>query len=144
MPPLKGVRHVLGLVVIWLLCLGTDTFGQAVAFDPIIGIAPSGQTLTVTPAVSADRRYVRLSVNGFFNTVNGFSSFTTPLGAVGGGGKSAAENGKQQQSCRTKQGRGMAVAQHGLSDGRPVPQWSQKRPRGAIAISVGLVSCLPL
>jgi hypothetical protein len=89
MPPLKGVRHVLGLVVIWLLCLDTDTFGQAVAFDPIIGIAPSGQTLTVTPAVSADRRYVRLSVNGFFNTVNGFSSFTTPLGAVGGVGSGA-------------------------------------------------------
>jgi hypothetical protein len=90
MPPLKGVRLVLGLAVIWLLGLGTDTFGQgAVAFDPIIGSAPSGQTMTVTPAVSADRRYVRLSVNGFFNTVNGFSSFTTPLGAVGGVGSGA-------------------------------------------------------
>jgi hypothetical protein len=89
MPPLKGVRLVFGLAVIWLLCLGTDTFAQAVAFDPIIGSAPSGQTMTVTPAVSADRRYVRLSVNGFFNTVNGFSSFTTPLGAVGGGGSGA-------------------------------------------------------
>ncbi len=27
-----------------------------------------------------------LSVNAFFNTVNGFSSFNTPLGAVGGVG----------------------------------------------------------
>ena len=42
--------------------------------------------MTVTPAVSADRRYVRLSVNPFFNDVNGFTSFTTPLGAVGGAG----------------------------------------------------------
>jgi hypothetical protein len=87
MPPIKGVRLVLGLAVIWLLCVATDTFGQgAVAFIPNIGSAPTGETMTVTPAVSADRRYVRLSVNGFFNTVNGFSSFTTPLGAVGGVG----------------------------------------------------------
>ena len=90
MPPMKGVRLVLGLAVIWLLCLGTDTFGQgAIAFDPVIGSAPNGETMTVTPAVTADRRYVRLSVNGFFNTVNGFSSFTTPLGAVGGVGSGA-------------------------------------------------------
>jgi hypothetical protein len=87
MPPIKGVRLVLGLAVIWLFCLGIDTFGQgAAAFVPNIGSAPTGETMTVTPAVSADRRYVRLSVNGFFNTVNGFSSFTTPLGAVGGAG----------------------------------------------------------
>jgi hypothetical protein len=42
--------------------------------------------MTVTPAVSADRRYVRLSVDAYFNVVNGFSSFTTPLGAVSGSG----------------------------------------------------------
>src|SRR5262249_29152570 len=44
----------------------------------------SGQTMTVTPAVTPDRRYVRLSVNAYFNVLNGFQSFTTPLAAVGG------------------------------------------------------------
>lgn len=87
MPPVKCVWFVLGLAILSFQCFAPDTFGQgAVAFDPIVGAAPTGETMTVTPAVSADRRYVRLSVNAFFNTVNGFSSFTTPLGAVGGVG----------------------------------------------------------
>jgi hypothetical protein len=58
----------------------------AVAFQPSIGFIPNGSTLTVTPAVSADRRYVRLSVNPFFNTINGFTTYTSQLGAVGGTG----------------------------------------------------------
>jgi hypothetical protein len=86
MPPMRSVWVLLGLVTVWLQCLGADTFGQAAAFDPIIGSAPTGQTMTVTPVVSADRRYVRLSVNPFFNAVNGFTSFNTPLGAASGAG----------------------------------------------------------
>ena len=86
MPPMRSVWVLLGVVTVWVQCLGADTFGQAVAFDPIIGSAPTGQTMTVTPVVSADRRYVRLSVNPLFNAVNGFTSFNTPLGAVGGAG----------------------------------------------------------
>ncbi len=58
----------------------------AVAFVPQVGFVPNGATLSVTPAVSADRRYVRLSVNPYFNTVNGFTTYTSQLGAVGGGG----------------------------------------------------------
>jgi hypothetical protein len=58
----------------------------AIAYTPIVGAVPSGATLSVTPAVSADRRYVRLSVNPYFNTLNGFTSYTSQLGAVGGGG----------------------------------------------------------
>ena len=42
--------------------------------------------MTVTPVVSADRRYVRLSVNAFFNDFNGFTTFSFPGGAVSGGG----------------------------------------------------------
>ena len=86
MPTMKSAWVLLGLVSVWVECLGTAAFGQAAAFDPIIGSAPTGQTMTVTPVVSADRRYVRLSVNPFFNVINGFSSFTTPLGAVSGAG----------------------------------------------------------
>ena len=37
-------------------------------------------TLTVTPVVSADRRYVRMTLTPFFNTINGFSTFTVPDG----------------------------------------------------------------
>ena len=86
MPPIKNVCILLGLGTVWVQCLGTDTFGQAVAFTPNIAAAPTGQTMTVTPVVTPDRRYVRLSVNPFFNVINGFSSFTTPLGAVSGAG----------------------------------------------------------
>jgi hypothetical protein len=95
MPPIKSGWVLLGLVTVWVQCLGTDTFGQggAVAFTPTIGLAPTGETMTVTPAISPDRRYVRLSVNPFFNVVNGFSSFTTPLGAVGGAGGNAVGGG---------------------------------------------------
>jgi hypothetical protein len=41
--------------------------------------------MTVTPVVSADRRYVRLSVDAFFNDLNGFTTLSFPGGAVGGG-----------------------------------------------------------
>jgi type II secretory pathway component GspD/PulD (secretin) len=56
----------------------------AVAFQPIIGLVPTGVTLTVTPVVSAARRYVRLTLAPFFNANNGFSNFTTQLAGVGG------------------------------------------------------------
>jgi hypothetical protein len=77
-----------GLCVWALPGLSTRAFGQggAIAFVPIPAPAINGETMTVTPAVSPDRRYVRLSVNAYFSVVNGFSSFTTPLGAVSGGG----------------------------------------------------------
>src|SRR5205823_5268060 len=58
----------------------------AVAFVPTIGFVPNGATMTVTPAVSADRRYVRLGVHPYFNTINGFTTYSAPLGAVGGTG----------------------------------------------------------
>jgi hypothetical protein len=57
---------------------------SSIAFVPGIGFIPSGATMTVTPAVSADRRYVRLSVQPFFNSLNGFTNFSIP-GAVSGG-----------------------------------------------------------
>ena len=56
-----------------------------IAYIPEVGQIPTGATMTVTPVVSADRRYVRLSVNAFFNDLNGSSTFSFPGGAVGGG-----------------------------------------------------------
>ncbi len=57
---------------------------QAVAFFPTVGQIPDGVSLNVTPVVSADRRYVRLSLDVNFSTINGFSNFPVPA-AVGGG-----------------------------------------------------------
>lgn len=59
--------------------------GQAVGFFPQVESIPDGVSLGATPAVSADRRYVRLSLGVGFQTVNGFTNFPVPA-AVGGGG----------------------------------------------------------
>jgi hypothetical protein len=56
-----------------------------IAYTPEIGSIPTGATMTITPAVSADRRYVRLSVDAFFNDLNNIQTFSFPGGAVGGG-----------------------------------------------------------
>jgi len=75
-----------GLLLVCGWGFNSGARGQAaIAFVPGIGAIPSGETLTVTPAVSADRRYVRLSVDAFFNSFNGFTPFNVQ-GAVGGGG----------------------------------------------------------
>jgi hypothetical protein len=88
MTGLKRQAIVLAVGVIAVLGQGLAprAYGQAIAFIPVPGFVPNGSTMTVTPAVSPDRRYVRLTVTPFFNTVNGFQNFTTQLGAVGGGG----------------------------------------------------------
>lgn len=55
----------------------------AVAFQPVIGTIPNGVTLFVTPVVSADRRYVRMSLSPVFISFQGFENFPTAA-AVGG------------------------------------------------------------
>ena len=72
------------LVVACALAAGRAE-AQAVGFQPNVGQIPDGVNLSATPAVSADRRYVRLSLNANFSTINGFSNFPV-AGAVGGGG----------------------------------------------------------
>jgi hypothetical protein len=73
--------------VVALLVLGNfhSSAKAQIAYVPEVGLIPTGATMTVTPVVSADRRYVRLSVNAFFNDLNFFSTFSFPGGAVGGG-----------------------------------------------------------
>jgi hypothetical protein len=58
---------------------------NSVGFYPGVGALPDGVSLNVTPVVSADRRYVRLSLAPEFQVINGFSTFPVPA-AVGGGG----------------------------------------------------------
>ena len=68
--------------------------GQAaVAFRPVIGQVPDGVMLDVTPVVSADRRYVRMTLYPQFNAFERFDSFSIPAivsgrgnGGFGGGG----------------------------------------------------------
>jgi hypothetical protein len=91
-----GKRNAAVILIGLLMVMGwgfdSIARGQAVAFVPGIGAIPSGETLTVTPAVSADRRYVRLSVNAEFNALIGFTNFPVQ-GAVGGGGGAGAFGG---------------------------------------------------
>jgi hypothetical protein len=72
------------LLVVSLLAPGRAE-AQAVAFQPGIGTIPDGVGLNVTPVVSADRRYVRLSLGANFSTINGFMNFPVAAGVSGGG-----------------------------------------------------------
>ncbi len=68
----------------------------AVAFEPGIGAIPTGQFLPVTPVVSADRRYVRLTLSPSFNALVSLTPFNFPGGAVSGnlmGGMNGATGG---------------------------------------------------
>ena len=71
---------------------------SAVAFIPQVASFPNGVQLFVTPVVSADRRYVRMTLSPFFTAIEGFNTIQVPA-AVGGsglGGGSAAINGTIQ------------------------------------------------
>ncbi len=66
--------------------------GQAVAFQPTPAPLLDGATLSATPVVSADRRYVRLGVAPMFQTIDGFQTFPVP-GAIAGGGNGGGLGG---------------------------------------------------
>ncbi len=58
----------------------------AIAYAPVIGNVPDGVMLNVTPVVSADRRYVRMSLTPNFITVDHFDTFVVPGAVAGFGG----------------------------------------------------------
>ena len=70
----------------------------AVAFLPQIGTIPDGVILNVTPVVSADRRYVRMTLAPNFTTFIQFDNYTIPAAVGGGGlgGQSSAINAQIQ------------------------------------------------
>jgi hypothetical protein len=82
----KWKAAALGLVVATGAWFDTEVSAQAVAYTPQVSSILNGAALQVTPVVSADRRYVRMTLTPYFNTVNGFTTYTAPLGAVSGGG----------------------------------------------------------
>ena len=64
----------------------------AVGYTPIITNVPEGITLTATPVVSADRRFVRLTLIPIFRSITDVFSFTS----VGGTGAGGQQGGGQQ------------------------------------------------
>jgi type II secretory pathway component GspD/PulD (secretin) len=70
----------------------------AVAFQPSVGLLPDGVIMSVTPVVSADRRYVRMTMAPFFQTFIEFQTIAIPAAVGGGGlgGQSSAINAQIQ------------------------------------------------
>jgi type II secretory pathway component GspD/PulD (secretin) len=87
----------------------TETIYYVASLTPIVGPGsvaflpqptpfPNGVTLFVTPVVSADRRYVRMTLSPTFTVIEGFDTIQVPA-AVGGsglGGSSASINATLQ------------------------------------------------
>ena len=59
---------------------------QGVAFQPEVSPLFNGALLGVTPVVSADRRYVRMSLDVAFSNINGFTTYSVPAAVSGAGG----------------------------------------------------------
>jgi len=76
---------VVAITLLGLMLVPDRAEAQAVGFFPNVGSANDGVGLDVVPVVSRDRRYVRLSLNANFSTINGFNNFPV-AGGVGGGG----------------------------------------------------------
>lgn len=57
----------------------------SVGFQPIISVVPEGVQMTVQAVVSADRRYVRLSLLPFFTTITDVFTFSFVSGVTGTG-----------------------------------------------------------
>ncbi len=83
----KGCLRVLlaGFLIVASFCTEGSAWGQAIGFVPTPAPFPSGSILNVTPAVSADRRYVRLGIDVTFSQLIGFTTYNVPAAVSGGG-----------------------------------------------------------
>jgi hypothetical protein len=68
-----------------LILIAPSARGQ-VAFAPQVGSFPNGVVMSATPAVSFDRRYVRLGMNPQFTVLEGIDPFLIPAAVSGGPG----------------------------------------------------------
>jgi hypothetical protein len=117
------VASVLGLLLASGQWFESVARGQgAVAYQPVIGFIPEGATLNVTPVVSADRRYIRLSMNPYFISLNGFTTYQSQLAAVGGVGF-AGMNGAMGGGAGGGGGAGVGGA--GMGAGGPFGQFGR-------------------
>ena len=86
------------LAALGLVLAGSPTATAQIAFVPGISSFSNGVTLSATPVVSYDRRYVRMTLNPQFTALEGFDSYSVPaavsgLGSGGGGFRSVAVPG---------------------------------------------------
>lgn len=66
--------------------LPAGNFSAGVGYTPVIGLIREGVSLSASAVVSADRRYVRIALAPFFNTLRGLDTFSFVGGGGGGGG----------------------------------------------------------
>ena len=108
------------VVASWLAMSLGQARAQAVAYQPNVGTIPDGIGMTVVPVVSADRRYVRVSVDATFQTVNGFQNLGVPFAVSGFGGAGNAGAGLGLA--------GGAGAAAGRWSGRGRRRWTRRPP----------------
>jgi hypothetical protein len=79
---MSAQKTILATVVVF--GLSVSAANAQVAYQPNIGTFNDGVVLSATPAVSADRRYVRIGINPQFTSLIGFNNYSVPA-AVGSG-----------------------------------------------------------
>ncbi len=82
---IRRITFLITLIGLGHVPTAPDARAQGIGFGQTIGTIPDGAMLNVTPVASADRRYVRMTLNPQFVGVQGFTTWTVPA-AVGGGG----------------------------------------------------------
>jgi hypothetical protein len=90
---LRIVVVLLGLVAGVGPAFDSSALAQGIAFQPEVSPLFSGALVGVTPVVSADRRYVRMSLNVSFSQINGFTNYSVPAAVSGGPGGPGALSG---------------------------------------------------
>lgn len=67
----------------------------AVGYTPVVTTIPEGVRLTATAVVSADRRFVRLTLSPFFTSITDVFTYQVTGAGAGGGGGAQAGGGQQ-------------------------------------------------
>ena len=93
MPTRMAALGVFGCLV--GMFLASSRAEAQVAFAPVVQPFQNGVSLDVTPAVSHDRRYVRMSLNFQSTALEGFDRYSVPaaVGGTGGGGGGGGAGG---------------------------------------------------
>jgi hypothetical protein len=73
--------------------LPAGAFTAGIGFTPVIGFINEGVSLTANAVVSADRRFVRISLAPFFNTLREIQTFSFQGGAGAQQGGVGAQQG---------------------------------------------------
>ncbi len=73
--------------------LPAGSFTAGVGFTPVIGFINEGVSLTANAVISADRRFVRISVAPFFNTLRDIQTFSFQGGGTAPQGAGAGSQG---------------------------------------------------